>query len=257
MHLEVLKQTIKPYRESVISHSLYQNLKSVNDVKSLMELHVYAVWDFMSLLKALQKEFTCVDIPWVPSMNPDLRRFINEIVLEEESDVDLDGNYKSHLEMYLEAMVDLGANVEPFNLFLSHFSASGLEFAINQLESEEAKSFLRYTFEVINSNKPHCIAAAFTFGREDLIPDMFHVLVNGLHELNPEELKKLKYYLDRHIELDGDNHGPLAEKMMLILCGDDDIKWKEATETAIECLNHRRNLWTGVEQKINILANSN
>ncbi len=222
-----------------------------------MELHVYAVWDFMSLLKALQREFTSVDIPWVPSNNPDLRRFINEIVLEEESDVDLQGNYKSHLEMYIDAMNDLEADIRPFNSFMSSLSSLSLDDAINSLESEEAKSFLKHTFEVIGSNKPHCIAAAFTFGREDLIPDMFHVLVNELHDINPEQLKNLKYYLDRHIELDGDNHGPLAEKMMIILCGNDDLKWKEATETAIECLKHRRSLWTGVDQKINILAYSN
>lgn len=257
MHLENLKTTIAPHREAVIGHPLYKSLKSVDDVKRLMELHVYAVWDFMSLLKALQKEFTCVDIPWVPSTDPDLRRFINEIVLEEESDVNLAGEYKSHLEMYLEAMDDLGADLAPFNRFLNTLQVAGLETALDAVESIEAKSFLEYTFEVINSGKPHCIASAFTFGREDLIPDMFHVLVNGLHDLNPEALKNLKYYLDRHIELDGDNHGPLAEKMMLILCGDDEQKWKEATETAIECLKHRGNLWSGVEQKINILAASN
>jgi len=257
MHLETLKKAITPYRESVISHSLYKNLNSINDVQNLMELHVYAVWDFMSLLKALQKEFTCVDTPWVPSSNPDLRRFINEIVLEEESDKNLNGEYKSHLEMYIDAMVDLGADIERFNGFIGAFQADGLDNAINSLESTEAKSFLSYTFEVIESNKPHCIAAAFTFGREDLIPDMFHVLVNKLHDINPVSLKNLKYYLDRHIELDGDTHGPLAEKMMLILCGDDELKWKEATETAIECLKHRTNLWSGVDQKINILANSN
>ncbi len=257
MNLSILKEAIKPYREDVISHELYKSIISVECVKQLMELHVYAVWDFMSLLKALQREFTSVDIPWIPSSNPDLRRFINEIVLEEESDVNLKGEYKSHLEMYLEAMADLGANIEPFNTFVNTVVSEGLTPAINGLKSEDAKAFLAYTFKVIDSNKPHCIAAAFTFGREDLIPDMFHVLVNELHDINPEQLKNLKFYLDRHIELDGDNHGPLAEKMMLILCGDDDLKWKEATETAIECLKHRRNLWTGVHQKINILANSN
>jgi len=257
MHLETLKKTITPFRETVISHSLYKNLKSVDDVKKLMELHVYAVWDFMSLLKALQKEFTCVDTPWIPSNNPDLRRFINEIVLEEESDKNLIGEYKSHLEMYIDAMKDLGADIEKFNGFVRTLYSSGLDTAINSLESTQAKSFLAYTFEIIESNKPHCIAAAFTFGREDLIPDMFHVLVNELHDISPDSLKNLKYYLDRHIELDGDTHGPLAEKMMLILCGDDELKWKEATETAIECLKHRANLWTGVEQKINILADSN
>lgn len=257
MYLEKLKKSIEPYRDAVIKHSLYSNLGSVEDVRALMGLHVYAVWDFMSLLKALQKEFTCVNTPWVPSNNPDLRRFINEIVLEEESDKDLKGEYKSHLEMYLEAMIDLGADIKPFNDFINTLSTYGLESAINTLRSVEAKEFLAYTFKVIDGAKPHCIAAAFTFGREDLIPDMFHVLVNELHDIHPESLKNLKYYLDRHIELDGDTHGPLAEKMMLILCGDDDSKWKEATETAIECLKHRANLWTGVEQKINILANSN
>lgn len=252
--LETLKKACLPYRNSVISHALYNKLTSKTHVQALMELHVYAVWDFMSLLKGLQREFTSVTLPWVPTKNPDLRRFINEIVLEEESDKDLNGDYRSHLEMYLDAMSDLNADTRPFYRFIEEVSTVGLDKAILTIESREVQDFLNQTFSVLESNKPHCIAAAFTFGREDLIPDMFHVLVDELHDIDPVALKNLKYYLDRHIELDGDSHGPLAEKMMFMLCGNDDLKWKEATETAIECLKQRALLWTAVEQKINILA---
>ena len=83
-----------------------------------MEYHVYAVWDFMSLLKALQIELTCTTLPWKPVGDTKIRRLINSIVLEEESDVDADGNPSSHYEMYLDAMIECGADtkkIESFN----------------------------------------------------------------------------------------------------------------------------------------------
>lgn len=149
-----------------------------------MEHHVYAVWDFMSLLKGLQVELTGTTIPWTPKYNPSLTRFINEIVLEEESDVDEDGNYMSHFEMYLDAMDQVGASTLKISQFIE-FVRSGNNLAEIQekLKMDDAVvRFLRFTFDVIESGKPHLIASAFTFGREDLIPDMFFEIVKAAEE---------------------------------------------------------------------------
>jgi hypothetical protein len=252
MNIQTLKSAITAERELVINHSVYKHLNNLSDVQTMMNFHIYAVWDFMSLLKSLQRQFTCVSTPWLPSKEPQLRRFINEIVLEEESDTNRHGEYKSHLEMYLDSMTEMGCDLIPFMEFLNSVEQKGVS-AIQDIENSVVKEFLDFTFTIIEEGKAHKIASAFTFGREDLIPDMFHQIINHLHGQFPEKLESLKYYLDRHIELDGDTHGPLSEKMINLLCGDDKQKWEEATEVAKECLILRAKLWSAVEESINLV----
>ena len=85
-----------------------------------MRYHVFAVWDFMSLLKSLQKEITCVSPPWKPSKYPaEMVRLINQIVLGEESDLDQSGNAISHFELYLKGMEEVGASTAEIRDFIS------------------------------------------------------------------------------------------------------------------------------------------
>ena len=218
-------------------------LNTIEDVQKLMEIHVYAVWDFMSLLKGLQIELTCTTLPWKPVGDTKIRRLINSIVLEEESDVDSTGNPSSHYEMYLDAMKECGANTYEIDKFVNSVSDLKLPKVNTAIDS-----FLATTFDILNSGEPHKIAAAFTFGREDLIPDMFTAIVNDLSK--EHKLDKFVYYLERHIELDGGEHGPLALELISNLCGDDKQKWKEVEETAIVCLIAREKLWDAIFNKI-------
>ena len=210
----------------------------------MMEHHVYAVWDFMSLLKALQSLLTCTTSPWKPVGDGKIRQLVNGIVLEEESDVDKENNPLSHYEMYIDAMKQCGANTSAIESFVSNVSTTNIP-SVN----DGVDAFLKTTFDVIESNETHKIASAFTFGREDLIPDMFTAIVN---EYNTENnLDKFVYYLERHIELDGGEHGPLALELISNLCGDDDNKWKEVEETAIACLIARKKLWDSILADLN------
>ena len=224
------------YRNEITNHQLYKNLNSVRDIAVLMEHHAYAVWDFMSLLKALQSLLTCTYSPWKPVGDSKIRRLINSIVLEEESDIDAEGNPSSHYEMYIDAMKQCGADTRPIENFVS-------EVTNNHIPSVNIgiDAFLNTTFSIIDSQEPHKIASAFTFGREDLIPDMFTAIVNEYNKEN--NLNKFVYYLERHIELDGGDHGPLALELICNLCGDDQQKWDEVEETAIACLQARKKLW--------------
>ena len=243
-NIQHINTQIADYKKDVVNHPLYNQLNTIEDVQKLMEIHVYAVWDFMSLLKGLQIELTCTTLPWKPIGNTKIRRLINSIVLEEESDVDSAGNPSSHYEMYLEAMKECGANTYEIDKFVNSVSDVNLPKVNTAIDS-----FLATTFDILNSGEPHKIAAAFTFGREDLIPDMFTAIVNDLSK--EHKLDKFVYYLERHIELDGGEHGPLALELISNLCGEDKQKWKEVEETAIACLVARKKLWDLVLKGLN------
>ena len=242
--INILNSNLTKYREEIVNHALYKKLNSVEDIAVMMEYHVYAVWDFMSLLKALQSLLTCTTSPWKPVGDGKIRQLVNSIVLEEESDVDKENNPLSHYEMYIDAMKQCGANTSAIESFVANVSATNIP-SVN----DGVDAFLKTTFDVIDSNETHKIASAFTFGREDLIPDMFTAIVN---EYNTENnLDKFVYYLERHIELDGGEHGPLALELISNLCGDDDNKWKEVEETAIACLVARKKLWDSILANLN------
>lgn len=250
MNIEHIQKEITSLREELKSHRLYQQLQTIEDIKIFTQDHVFAVWDFMSLLKTLQRELTCVSIPWVPRKKGKLTQFINEITLAEESDVDLSGESKSHFEMYLDAMRHMGSETHKIEVFLSKIHQnSSIEEALDFAEVPEAvKNFVKVTFKTIYSNDAHKVAAAFTFGREDLIPDMFIEIIHQTHE--QESFKDFLYYLNRHVELDGDSHGPLSLDMIVELCGDDQQKWSEVLVTAKEALEVRISLWDYIADNI-------
>ncbi|GGD19461.1 DUF3050 domain-containing protein [Flavobacterium orientale] len=248
-----IKKAIEPIRLELLNHSLYKNIKTTEDLHSFLEVHVYAVWDFMSLLKALQSKLTCTTTPWIPNGNPEIRYLINEIVLAEETDISIDGKRQSHFEMYLDAMSACNSNTKEVALFLENIQETQNIFvSIKQSNLHiNIKSFLDFTFRIIEEGKPHKIAAAFTFGREDLIPDMFTSILKNFQENFPEtDLSKLIYYFERHIELDGDEHGPMAMKMIAELCSENQTKWKEVEEVSILALEKRIGLWDAIEEKI-------
>lgn len=249
--IEEIENDLTPLREQLQNHQLYNELQSIEDVRLFMEMHVFAVWDFMSLLKALQINLTNTSIPWTPKPSASLARFINEIVHAEESDINELGEAASHFEMYLDSMAQIGADPKEIKKLIALIeNGSDIKSTLNELDIDPAvKDFVRFSFEVIDSGKNHCIAAAFTFGREDLIPDMFIEILKQA-DTNNTRYNKLRYYLDRHIELDGDEHGPIALKMVSELCGDDPKKYKEVTEVSEQALIHRIKLWDGIKVKI-------
>jgi len=251
-NIEHIEKELAGLRNELKNHSLYKKLHTIEDVQTFMSLHVFAVWDFMSLLKAIQMNLTCVSIPWIPAKNAELARFINEIVVAEESDHDAHGVIKSHFEMYLTAMNEVNADPSKMNEFMKMIQSNNTVAAAleNLAVPQEVKEFLNFTFDTIKTNKTHLIASSFTFGREDVIPDMFVSIIDKATLENNKSYDSFNYYLERHIELDGDEHGPLSLKMVTELCGDDAQKWKEVLETGKKALQLRINLWTGIERQI-------
>jgi len=251
-HIEKLKQTIEPLRQEIIHHKVYSAIKNIDDLKVFMQFHVYAVWDFMSLLKTLQSNLTCTSVPWFPKGSADTRYLINEIVVGEESDIDLNGIRKSHFELYLDAMKQCGADASKIEIFTDVLKNTG-DFNAAYLASatpKEAKDFVDFTFKVIESGKDYLQSAIFTFGREDLIPGMFISIINEMHKNFPDDISIFKYYIERHIEVDGDHHSHLAIEMTSNLCKDNEQYWQEAEEAVIHSLQQRIELWNGVYRQL-------
>ena len=234
--------------EILKNHPLYSEIKTHDQLKTFMETHVFAVWDFMSLLKRLQREITCIDLPWKPSSYPkEMVRLINEIVLGEESDLDQQGNAIDHFSLYLRSMDELGASYTRLTNFLCDGN-------IEKWCSSAEKNFVTYNLQLAHSGKIHEVAAAFFFGREKLIPDMFTSILSdlslNLDQNDQKTFPSLRFYLERHIEIDGGEHSLLAHQCLKSLCNNDEIKWHEALKAGANSLELRAALWD--EVRINI-----
>lgn len=253
MNIKEINDKIQDERNALLNHSLYKKIKTVNDLQKFLEVHVFAVWDFMSLLKALQQKLTCTTVPWFASENPELRYLINEIVLAEESDLAIDGTRQSHFEMYLDAMKASDADTSNILNFIEELKKGDSIFEVIEKSKlhPNIKSFLNFSFNIIARGKKHEIAAAFTFGRENLIPDMFSEILKNFQSNFPEtDLSKLIYYFERHIELDQDEHGPMAFNMVTYLCENNEEFWNEVLNISKEALKERYLLWNAIEETL-------
>ncbi|QKW06545.1 DUF3050 domain-containing protein [Streptomyces sp. NA04227] len=243
--IEKLRAVIETARAEVVKHPIYHQLNTLEDVNTFNENHVFAVWDFMSLLKSLQRSLTCVQVPWVPQGSSESRRLINDIVLVEESD-ELGDGFISHFEMYVNGMAEAGADVGTINGFLDRIREG--ERVRSALVTAEvptaAATFVNATWDFIETAPLHCRAAAFAFGREDLIPEMFDQVIKV--DDQGGKLATFREYLARHIEVDGEEHTPMAMAMVADLCGDDEAKWEEAGNTVTAALRARVALWGGI-----------
>ncbi len=243
--MNTIDEGLVPLKAKLLEHPLYTKLTSIEAIRVFMTYHAFAVWDFMSLVKALQQKLTCTEVPWVPVGSPSSRRLINEIVWGEESDVDTLGNPVSHYELYLKAMEEIGADTVPIvDLVTTIQNGMPWQEAVSQAQiPEEIKTFVHFSLSTATTAPAHIVGGVFTYGREDLIPDLFIAIVRGLANQQKGSADTLLHYLEHHIKLDGDEHGPMALQMMQELCADRVKNWDEANDFAKQALEHRIRLW--------------
>jgi hypothetical protein len=240
---------IQEHRSLLENHSLLvtNTIQSIEDLQIFMKYHVFAVWDFMSLLKTIQHSVVPSTHLWLPlaGTRSDVARLINEIVLCEESDISPDGNASiSHFDLYLQSMMEVGADLVPIKDYLKKVEISGLHWGA----PAEVNSFVESTFSSIRSGA-HCAASSFCYGRETVIPAMFKRILSQINISNTDA-PKFHYYLERHIEVDGDEHGPASEKLVNYFCKDDPFLIYEAEQAAITAIQARIHLFDRIESAI-------
>ncbi|WP_419534340.1 DUF3050 domain-containing protein [Endozoicomonas sp.] len=242
---------LRPLREQLFNHSLYQKIDSVEKLSVFMEAHVFAVWDFMSLAKRLQLEFTSMQLPWVPVPDARSARFINEIILYEETDKDRHGTPMSHLEMYLAAMREVSADTSKIEqvIYSIKTGVPWQQALVVADVPEYIQAFVSDTLKVAQHGSLPEVASYFLFGREDAIPEMFSSLLNHW-EIPPKSVPSMTYYLERHIDLDGNEHGPAAESLLKQCINGDKTAEQAAVDKAKTAISSRLRFWDGLEEQI-------
>ncbi len=243
---------IESLRVKLEAHPIYAAVTTLDDLRVFMQHHVYSVWDFMSLIKYLQNEVAPARWPWTPSGDASVQRFINELVLEEETDVALPGQegHTSHFMLYLEAMREIGADAGTPARFVQKVAEQGIDAALGSgLAPAPSAAFTRTTFDFLASGKPNAVAAALALGREHVIPSMFRAFLSRM-AVTEAQAPSFYYYLNRHVHLDEDFHAPLSLRLLAALCGDDAEKWREAEAAAETAVNARLQFWDGVLQAL-------
>lgn len=235
--ITLLEKKLSTLHEELSGHDVYKNLLNIQNLRVFMEYHVFAVWDFMTLLKGIQKNITCTQIPWRPSTYPkELVRLVNSMVLDEESDIDHNNEACDHFSLYVRAMEELGADSKPIKSFLKNLDIDQLTMPLRE--------FVQFNITMAQSYPLHILVGVFYFGRENLIAKIFEPILENLKSFSHNTIpKSLIYYLQRHVELDGSTHSTQCKKLLETVCMDNPKSYQEALSFGIQACLLRKKLW--------------
>jgi len=245
--MNATKERLAQKKAELSTHPIFCEINSLSLLQRFMETHVFAVWDFMSLTKRLQQELTCTHLPWLPPSDPQAARLINEIVLGEESDERPAQGHYSHFELYLEAMREVGASTVAVERFVAlQREGVSYEMALQSVDvAPQAARFVRHTLHTALNAPRHSVAAAFLHGRESVIPQMFQRILDDWG-IGIDQAPTFRYYLQRHIDVDAQDHGPAAEKLLARLVDGDPQRQADVYASALAAVESRIALWDGL-----------
>ncbi len=247
-----LTPSLHELRGRLETHAVFSALASQDHLRAFMQIHVFAVWDFMSLVKRLQQELTSKTLPWLPPQDPEAARLINDIVLAEESDIGLDGRPMSHFDLYLGAMREVGADTAVILRFLAALrqGVTTTEALADPEIPPFVREFVGVTLGIAFQGDRLQVMASFLYGRENIIPAMFQNLLKGWG-VDRLDAPQFVYYLQRHIEVDTDTHGPSAARLL----GRELERNPDGLETvrsaAHEAMSARLRLWDSTLEALN------
>jgi len=248
--LDTIESRIKPWTDRLLSHPVYGVVRDDHSLRIFMQSHVFCVWDFMSLVTALRSSLTGVSVPWLPTADPEARRLVNEILLDEESDETPAGPL-SHFELYLSAMHACGADTRPIEAFIALVRRTSWRSALAAATLPAGVApFVETTLEIATQRSLAEVAAVFTFSREEVIPSMFEALVARLSREAPERWSLFLFYLRRHIEVDRDSHAKAARELVGRTCGSDPEAWERSARATETALRVRIALWDAIYEQL-------
>lgn len=254
---KALNQQLTDFKNKLQAHPAFNSIQSLAELKIFSAYHIFLVWDYMSLLKSLQTQLTCIQTPWKPVQSPYARYLINSLVLKAESDIAADGNYASHYEMYRDAMQAMNADTGLMDNLMAHIETDMPVIKAIELSNIPGplKDFLEYTFWVVQKSSLHEQAAVLCYGREGFGHLLLYQRVVALQGNHTNELQPLIYYLRHKNEINEKYHSQLSAILLEQLCGTDEKKWHEASQAANQSLRNRIRLFDFIHEKIVAVKN--
>lgn len=240
---------IEKLTKDLFNHPLYRNIKNDEDIKIYMKHQIWCVWDFMTLVKSIQLAIIPPSIYWTPPKDASLGAYIYEVLLTEETDITYKAEGRaSHFETYLESMKYANVDTNPILNFIKGLQ-NGLSYEdsiSNSGITKPAKNFVDTTIKFARS-PVHISVSVFCLSREGIIPGMFSRLLKNLSL--SKDLFIFSWYINRHIALDSDSHGPLSIKLFKTVV-DTEEKEKEALSAALEALKARKYFMDEINKEI-------
>jgi radical SAM protein with 4Fe4S-binding SPASM domain len=229
-------QGLQQAREAVVSHGVYAAASSPAVLRAFMESHVFAVWDFLALLRRLRGEIS----------QPASSGYLEEVLRAEESDLWEDGRSASHLDRYLEAMEEVGADTALFRAFQSRLAAGDApDVALEAVGAPwPVRHFVSDTLSWASNGDLAEVAAVYLYSREDVLPEIYQRLLTVCE--GQGEASRLVEYLERHLARYGEDTASQAKHIMDQITGQDPKVWDRAALAAERALLARKALWDGI-----------
>lgn len=255
--LDSLLERVKPYQALLLQHPLYGQLDTISALRRFMSSHVFAVWDNMLLLKTLQQRLTCVTNPWCPPGDAIAARLINEIILDEESEEISPGQYMSHVQFYIAAMEEIGADTQAICVLMNRLRCGdALETAISLSTSipgspidPAVQAFVLHTWDICQGSTPG-VVASFLLAREAIVGPLFTQILKQLQSVETSApCHCLRAYCKRHLCVDEERHIPMGLELLKRICNNNPQAWEQAEVATISSLVARKNLWDNLAER--------
>ena len=233
------------------THPVFEFVQTKEDLRYFMSWHAFAVWNFMSLAQRLQHELKSAHLPWTPPKSSPVARMLNDIVLGEESDVKMWGWHSSHIDLYLSAMKEVGANASQLEKFLGLISLKiEVNNALRMVKAPEAvQKFVLATNATVKNGSVSEVLGAFLYAREEAIP---HIFNSRLAEwFDPiEQAPNFMYYLKRHIALQGECEGSVAMELVNDLTRGLEDSLQKIQHASVMAIDQRLALWNALQSEL-------